>query len=129
MNVLDTNVILRYVIWDGEELFEKSKEIFKEIKLWNIEAEIPVYIVMEIVFVLHKYYNVALHIVVEHVKNILSFPGIVNVDKSEIIRALDIHLKENIDLADALLVWYAEKNYVNVISFDKKINKLIWKNN
>lgn len=125
MHVLDTNVVIRYIVWDGWELFQESLLIFEKIKDSRLQVEIPVYIVMEIVFVLEKFYNIPLDVVIEHVEKILLLPGVVNIDKEEIISALYLHQQEKIDLADALLVWYARFSQVQIISFDKKINSLL----
>ena len=56
--IIDTNVILRYLLCDHKELYKKAEEIFNQILLRELKAFIPTFIVAEVVYILQKLYKV-----------------------------------------------------------------------
>lgn len=129
MFLLDTNIILRYIIGDGGQLFERATDIFKKLRVSEIQAELPIYIITEIVFVLEKYYSVPTDIIIHHLEKIFDIPWVIVPEQQQIIQALHIYFSEKIDLADALLVAFAKVYDREILSFDKKLNKLAWNKN
>lgn len=127
--ILDTNIIIRFLIWDDENLYKKSFEIFRQIENNEIEVVITEWVVLECLYVLEKFYEIPKLEVVDKLKMILFLDNVINSDKLEIIEALNLVIYEKIDFIDAIVITKAKYNDLDVISFDKKINKIIKKFN
>jgi predicted nucleic-acid-binding protein len=87
------------------------------------KVEIPAIVIAECIYVLEKFYEVPRNEVVESISGILSFTGIVNTDRSEILEALLKFKKSNTDIVDCILAAYSSSDKV-VVSFDKDLEKL-----
>ncbi len=127
MYLLDANIVLRYLIGDGGELYDKSQKIISSLESGKLQWILPNYIIMEILFVMTWYYWVKRSDIAADLRRILALNSIVNDDKMEILEALFIYESQNIDFADALLVATQRLQWIEVISFDKKINSIISK--
>ena len=121
--LLDTNIIIRFLVGDNEEHLAKSTEYFEQIELGSMEVEILSDVLMEAFFVLTKFYKVPKVEVISDLKTILSFEGVVNKDKVILFETLSIIENKNIDFVDALI--YAKCKFQNYekLSFDKDLNK------
>ncbi|MCZ7604179.1 MAG: PIN domain-containing protein [Melioribacteraceae bacterium] len=122
MRIIDANIILRYLLKDNLSLHKKAVEIIKGYDLF-----LPNEIVAEIVYVLEKVY----HIPKSEICNVLSLLFERNnfsfVDKDIILISLQYYLEFNLDFADALLISYSKVKKADVLTFDKKLNKIIEK--
>ncbi len=125
--IIDANVIVRFLVRDDEKLYLKSKQIFEEIENKKIEVIISEGVVLECFFVLTKFYGVDKKNVIKQLKTILFLDNVINSDKLEIVEALTLVDYENIDFIDALLITKATFNNYEVLSFDKKLNKILKK--
>lgn len=124
-SLIDANIVLRYLNGDGWELYDKSRKIIESLDSGELQWVIPEYIIMEILFVMTWYYEISKWNIASDMRKIMNMYWIVNDNKAEIIEALSIYEFENVDFADALLVAKYRFQDTNVLSFDKKINKLI----
>src|SRR5574344_420721 len=88
--LLDTNIIIRFLVGDHEEHLEKSTEYFEQIELGSMEVEILSGVLMEAFFVLTKFYKLPKIEVISDLKTILSFEGVVNKDKVILFETLSI---------------------------------------
>ena len=121
--VLDTNVIIRFLIGDHEEFYQKAVEIFKRIENHSLRAVLLEAVFAETVFVLEKVYKVERTIIRSHLQKILALNGIVNSQKQILFKALEIYEQSKFDIIDSLLAAYGLINAMNVVSFDKDIRK------
>ena len=121
--LLDTNIIIRFLVGDNEEHLAKSTEYFEQIELGSMEVEILSDVLMEAFFVLTKFYKVPKVEVISDLKTILSFEGVVNKDKVILFETLSIIENKNIDFVDAFI--YAKCKFQNYekLSFDKDLSK------
>ena len=55
--LLDTNVIIRFLVGDNEFFLKQSTEYFKQIEQGGLEVEILEGVLMEAFFVLSKFYK------------------------------------------------------------------------
>ena len=60
---------------------------------------------------------------IDDLKTILSFAGVINHDKLEIIETLNLVLYKNIDFVDALLCVKSKLYDLELFSFDEKLVK------
>lgn len=121
--LLDTNIIIRFLVGDDEEHLAKSTEYFEQIELGSMEVEILSDVLMEAFFVLTKFYKFPKVEVISDLKTILSFEGIVNKDKVILFEALSIIENKNIDFVDALICAKCKFQNYEKLSFDKDLNK------
>lgn len=93
----------------------------------NQNLFLPNEIAAEIVYVLEKVYRIPK----KEICNVLSLLFTRNnfefIDKQIILISLKYYLEYNLDYADALLISYSKIQKADVLTFDKKLNKIFGK--
>lgn len=123
MIIVDTNVILRYLLQDNEELSSKAIEIID-----NNEIFIPTEVIVEVSYVLKKVYNVEKDKIFETIKLLLDMENIKFKNKKTIEVAFKIYSEKNLDIVDCILYAYNKVEKFEIKSFDKKLCKILEKN-
>ncbi len=121
--LIDTNVILRYLLGDHKIFSPKAKTFMELISQGIKKAEIPSVVIVECVYVMEKFYKIPKNEIVDTLSKILNFVGIINRDKSEILEALLQYANSNPDVVDCILAAQSSPEKV-IISFDKDFDKL-----
>ena len=75
--LIDTNVIIRFLVGEHKEHLEIATEIFRKIELGEYEVEILESVVMEVLFILIKFYKLPKDEVIDDLKKIIAFRGVV----------------------------------------------------
>lgn len=122
-SLIDASIIIRYLLGDHPTLSPTASEIFERIEQGDQQVIILDSVVMEVFFVLHKFYKLPKVEVIGDLKTILSFNGVINDDKFQIIEALSIVLYKNLDFVDALLCVKSKYYGFELLSFHKKLQK------
>jgi len=121
--LIDTNVILRYLLADHEKFSPKAKAFMVKVCQEKTRAEIPAVVIAECVYVMEKFYRIPRLEIADTLGRTLNFSGIVNPDKSEILEALIKYEASNADIVDCLLAASSAPDRV-VVSFDKDFARL-----
>lgn len=121
--LIDTNVILRFLLGDHKSFSPKATAFMELISRGAKKAEIPCVVIVECVYVMEKFYKIPKNELVDSLTKILNFRGISNPDKSEIIQALLKYASTNADIVDCILAAMSSPERV-IISFDKDFDKL-----
>ena len=121
--LLDTNLIIRFLVGDHEEHLEESRVIFKDIEKAKVQVEILEGVLMEAFFVLTKFYKIPQNNVITDLKTILNFNGVINSNKTILYEALNIIENKNIDFVDALICAKSKLQGFGKLSFDKDVKK------
>jgi len=121
--LLDTNVIIRFLIGDNKEHLAKSIEIFTDIEKAKLQVEILDGVLMEAYFVLTKFYKLPRIGVIDDLKTILAFNGVINSNKAILYEALNIIQNKNIDFVDALICAKSKLQGFGKLSFDEDVKK------
>lgn len=121
--LLDTNVIIRFLVGDNEKFLEQSTEYFNQIETGALEVEILSEVLMEAFFVLTKFYKLPKNEVISDLKTIISLEGVVNKNKIILFEALNIIENKNIDFVDALICAKCKFQNYEKLSFDKDLSK------
>ena len=123
--VIDTNVVLRYLLADHEEFYKRARAFMEEVRLGRKKALILESVIAECVYVLLKVYSVPRKEIAEKLAGILTYKGVVSPEKEMLRKALGIFVQHNVDIVDALVFAFgsADKNR-QVFSFDSDIKKL-----
>ena len=122
--LVDTNVILRYLLRDEPSHYEKAKDLFEKVRTGEEKIIILESVIVESVYILTKFYNVPKQVASEKLKNLLHYKGIANSDKNELSVALTLYSENNIDFVDCILCEKAKFNNYSLFTFDKKLKRL-----
>lgn len=116
MKILDTNVVLRYLLKDVPDMFEIASANIKQ-------GDCVVYpeVVAEVVYVLKSVYKVERIDISDSV--ICFLDEVISEKKEAIIKGLSLFAETTLDFVDCLLVAYHECYGYDVLTFDKKMNK------
>ncbi len=120
----DTNVILRYLLQDDENQYQKACSIFNEIRQGNRGAIILESVLVECVYILLKFYSVPRKDISKQLQGILHYKGIVNPDRDALIAALRIFEGTKFDTVDIILFTKAKHQDMEAFSFDRDLQKL-----
>ena|SRR5690606_36238569 len=120
MKIIDANIILRYLLKDNLELHKKSIVIIEATQLF-----IPNKIAAEIIYVLEKVYGISKKEIHDVVTTLFKKENFNFIDKALILSSLKYYLEYNLDYADALLISYNKIQKIDVLTFDKKLLKII----
>ena len=82
-------------------------------------------IVAECVYVLESFYEVERERVAELMRAAIALPSIKTIDRTSLLRALEVYEVDSLDFAEAYLVAQAEATGVNtLLSFDRSIDRI-----
>lgn len=121
--LIDTNVVLRYLLDDHEDFSPKAKAFMQDVAKGSIKAELPTVVLVECVYVMEKFYKIPKNEIIDTLSSILNIKGITNSAKSEILDALIKYEKSNADIVDCVLAAKSSPQRV-VVSFDKDFKRL-----
>lgn len=120
---IDTNVILRFLVRDDEQLFVKANAIMQAARDGRITLSCDPIILAEVVWVLDSHYKRSRAEVIEALQAILISDGVVMPEKPRYIRALEIYAGTNAHFADACACATAlEDCDGRLLSFDRKLS-------
>ena len=122
MVIVDTNIILRYLLNDDEKLNKKAREIID-----NNDILITNEVIIEACYVLKKLYKVEKEIIYTLVIELMAQNNIYFTDRALIYETFKVYSKTNIDLVDCILYAYGKIEGQEVKTFDKKLENLIKK--
>ncbi len=123
VSLIDANVIIRFLVKENSEQYNKSIDIMHDIEDALLKVEILSEVVMEVLFIMTKYYKAPLLDIVEDLKSILLLDGVVNENKYILIGTLNMMCDKNIDYVDALICTKSALQGYGKISFDKDVMK------
>jgi len=101
--IVDTNVVLRFLLADVKDQFETSKEIIQMAKKGKLRLTIPEIVIFEVLFIFTKYYEFEKKSVVDKVKTIVMTDYIAVDSRRIFVKAIDIYVKNNLSFVDCFL--------------------------
>lgn len=121
---VDANVILRLVTGDPPDMAEQAARLFARVDNGEMEIIIDTVAILETVWVLSSFYGFSPEQVAPVVGTLLASRGVICDEKVELLQALTLYEKKNVDFADALLAVRMMKSGVaNIYSFDKHFDR------
>lgn len=121
--VLDTNVILRYLLNDHPQHFQRAQTFMADVISGKTTVYIPDSVLAECVYVLLKVYKIPKLKVCEVLAGILSYTGISQVNREILINSLQLFAEHNVDVVDAIVHATAKQQDWDVFSFDQDMKK------
>ena len=118
MVMLDTNMILRYLLNDQQEMADKAEQY---LSAGNVSVTIEV--IAEVVYVLKGVYSAERDQIADAIKGFLE---LVSCQEKDVLNlALDTYAERNLDFVDCVLYGYHAVHGVEIATFDKKLLKLV----
>ena len=122
--LLDTNIILRFLLADHPTLSKKAKNIFKEAEKGGVELFVNHTTIAEVFWVLESFYQLSRQELIQILSDLLRFPNLRVTDKRMILKTLNLLARENVSYIDAYNLIFARKNNLELKTFDRKLEKL-----
>lgn len=122
--ILDTNVILRYLLKDNMPLYEQAVLIMSPIKTGAAQAYVLEGVLVECVYVLLKFYAIPRQEITSALTGLINYPGIANPDRERQKQSLDLFRDRNVDIVDALIHVTAKECDWEIASFDRDLTRL-----
>ena len=118
MVMFDTNVILRYVLNDNEEMADRAEKYILDGNVW-----VTVEVIAEVVYVLNGFYELDRKEVVSFVKDFLD---VVECKEKDVLKlALDTYEGKKLDFVDCVLYAYHQAYGWDIATFDRKLLRLL----
>ncbi len=124
MKILDTNMILRFLLHDNKEMADKAADIIEsgDILLTNEVAA-------EVIYVLTGVYKTDRRTASNALLDFIEIDGVQAVEYGVLSKALNFFADCNLDFVDCLLCAYNLHYGYEVCTFDVKLGKFIQKIN
>lgn len=114
---MDANAILRFLLQDMEEQFQYVRTVIR-----NRNCYITLEVLAEVCYVLEGLYQVSREDIICNFRKLNNDVVILNADV--LLRALEIFDKTpKLDFVDCLLYGYKTEKGVDIVTFDKKLQK------
>ena len=118
MEIVDANIVLRYLLNDHETFSVEAGKIIE-----NRQIQLPTEVCAEVVYVLQKVYEVPRQNINNSISLLLEYPNI-TANKTVLKEALKIYHTKNVDFIDSVLIASNHVLGASIHTFDKKIKKL-----
>lgn len=122
--IIDTNILVRYLIRDNEQQFQKALDIIKTANTSQQDLYIDEVVVAETVWVLKSYYQQEKSTICESLTKLINLPVFSNPRKPILLQAISIYTENNISYVDAWLLSIAHHKKLDLQTFDQKLTKL-----
>lgn len=115
MQLIDTNVILRFVLNDNAEMAKQAAAVIESGAYTKPE------VIAEVVYVLKSVYSTPK----DKIRSVIrGLSDIIRIENSAcVLHAIDLFSSTSLDFVDCLLVAYHSLNGETVFTFDQKLNK------
>ena len=121
--LLDTNVILRFLLADHETLSPRARDIFGQAAANEMTLVVSGVVLAECVYTLKSFYKLARPDISAALETLLSLPNVEPLEPS-LRQALQLFADHNVDFADAYLAALGSSLGHNVATFDRDVGKL-----
>ena len=118
--IIDANVILRFLLADEPKQYQKAKSFFEKIELGEEEVLLTEIIFVEVIWVLHKVYEIPRQDISENISKLIYFKGLKTILEKELfIESLKHYTLSSIDIQDIFLAVLSKRTNGIVITFDR----------
>lgn len=122
--LVDTNIILRYLLNDIPKQATLVEKYFIAAKEHTITLFIPIIVFMELDFALTKFYSVSKIKTIEYLFSVAKL-GYVDVQNRDVVlRALSLYKNSVVSFVDTLLVAESVYQDKELLTFDRKLKRL-----
>jgi len=123
-NLIDANVVLRYLLQDDDALFKKASTLLERIKVGEGAAVIPESVLAECVYVLLKVYKIDRQIISEKLRGLFAYKGIVNPDKKDLVDSIILFGQTQLSIVDCIACSKSINNGLSLFTFDDDLRNI-----
>jgi len=121
MKVLDTNVLIRFLVRDNEQQAEIIYRIFKQAESDKKVLFVPLLVVLETVWVLESVYKISRQEILDSINDLILMPILEFEAQSAIMSFVSSARESKMDLSDLLIAHSARFSGCEcVLTFDKR---------
>lgn len=120
MVLIDTNIVLRFLLQDHETLSQKAKEIIDNHMAICLNA-----VIYEVIHVLQSVYKIDRIKIADKLLTLFENKIIESENNSVTIKSLIVFKETSMDFMDCLLIAYQLADNQIIYSFDKKVNNYL----
>jgi predicted nucleic-acid-binding protein len=121
--ILDTNVVLRFLLADDPVQSPRAKELFVLAESGRVRLRLTHVAVAELVWVLGSFFNFPRHEVGPRLRGLILHKGVEIDDQDVILGALDRFARINADFVDCYAAAIAAHRATPVASYDRDFRK------
>ena len=122
--LIDTNVIVRFLIGDEDPKYKNLYNFFVQLEQGKIQVELKLIVLFQVIFVLTSFYKIPRPRVAEVLTDLLKYRGIKIKEKKTIKRMLFLWKEHSLDFVDCYLLALLEAEPQNVLySYDKDFDR------
>jgi len=120
--VVDSNIILRFIIADDPDRYAKSEKFFNQIIKHEKKALVSILVVQEVVWILEKYYKMKRPDIVRNLLYVVLLENVEILDstKNLVYELLQRYTSLPLDLVDIYLHLEARRLNSQLFTFDEK---------
>jgi len=116
MKLIDTNIVLRYLLNDNEKFTKKVAEI-----LLNEDVLVLAQVIAEAIYVLRSTYNVTREEIADMLLDFCQMSSVYIENEKVLLFAIAEYRNSNLDFVDVLLYSHQKHTGMEVITFDRKL--------
>lgn len=120
MLILDANAILRYVLYDNEDMAKEVNDL-----ILNNKVTVRYEVMAEVVYVLEKVYSMSRSEIANGIKIFLGLSNIETETEDVLQLALVTYADTKMDFVDCLLYGFKAICGYDIFTFDKKLKSII----
>ncbi|HZZ56873.1 MAG TPA: PIN domain-containing protein [Opitutaceae bacterium] len=117
--LVDTNILLRYLMNDDARQGPAVKRLIEQATCGEVALEVPQVAILEAVFTLQSYYQVAREDIGRELLKVLRAEGVALTCPDWILDALEYYRTRNVSFGDACLAAEAAAGGKAIASFDR----------
>jgi predicted nucleic-acid-binding protein len=122
--LLDTNVIVRFLISEENDKYKGLYEFFGSLERGEMRVELKLIVLFQVIFVLKSYYKVPKEEIANKMIDLLGYKGIIIKELRMVRLTLEIWRDNNLDIVDCYLIAYLEGDAQNILySYDHDFDK------
>lgn len=122
--VLDTNILVRFLLKDHKTLSPQASALFKEAEKGKINFYADEIMVAEVIWLLDSFYKYSREEIINQLKEVICQPWIVNPRKELILATVELFGATNLSYIDCWLYAISQNLNFPLATFDRKLKKL-----
>lgn len=124
IQIVDTNIFLRFLLNDDPQLFSEAKKIFDSAESGKTKIYFDELTTAEIIWVLLSHYHYFKEEICPKLIRLLSHAWIINPRKTILLDAITLFSKQNFSFVDCWLYSLSQAKNIDLTTFDQKLAKL-----
>ena len=122
--LVDTNIIIRFLLGDNPQLFSEAKKIFAKAQEGSNNIYLDEVVMAEVVWTLSSYYKFEKVNIVDRLEKLIFQDWIVNPRKKLMLKALGLFGKTNLSYIDCWIFTVNQSLKISLETFDNNLKKL-----